>query len=602
MKKSLRLSLLLLSLLSVVIPLLFYIHYITSQKDAIEKSIYVDEVAFMQKSVASIIDEKKKATTAIAITLAANDRLYSFAYDRVILKRKIDALAEAFRKNTDYQNVWFHIVDKEYRSLYKSWTQSLQSKIKDDKAFHMAIHERKAFSVISVDAFGVSIKAIAPFYDDKGVVAGAVEVISHFNSVAKRLKKLEIDSVVVVNTKMSQTITQPFTKHFINSCYIANFEIPKEILIYVQKHGIMEICQQKYQVRDGYIIVAYPLKNFSNEIIAYYLMFKKISDISKTDLQFFLFKGFVFGVGLFMFVFMALLLYFFLRTRKLKKYYKSILDSTTNILLICDGHTLVAVNKIFFHYFSNYKSLEAFKKEHKCICDFFQEEDGYLQPYIDGLYWMDYIQKHPDIYHKVKILIDGKIFYFSLTLSYIDGVFDQTAMVLSDITEQELYKRELEYLSMSDPLTHVGNRRKYEKRIEEEVIRACRYKTPLALIVFDLDHFKRVNDIYGHAVGDEVLREYSALVADSLRDVDEMFRIGGEEFVIIAPHTTKEEAAIVAEKLRRKIEESKKIVSISASFGVTEYRECEDSTALFSRADKALYKAKESGRNKVVVL
>jgi diguanylate cyclase (GGDEF)-like protein len=582
-------------------PLFLYINYINKQKSEIEHSIYASEMAIMQKNVASAIEEKKKATTAIAITLASNDALHLFVHDKEKLKSKIDSLTDSFRKNTDYKNVWFHIVDSKYRSLYQSWTKANASTV-TAKEFRIVIAKHKILSLINVDPFGVSIKALAPFYDNKGNVAGAVEVISHFNSIAKRLHKLDINSVVVVTKEMSKKIKHPFTRLFIYGCYVANFDIDPAIITYMREHGIDDICKEKYQVRDGYIIVAYPLKDLNNKVIAHYIMLKKTVDISKTDLQFFLFKGIVFGFGLFVLFLIVSLVYFYLRTRKLKKYYKSIIDSTTNILLICDGHTLISVNKVFFHYFRPYKDIQDFKKEHSCICDFFVEEEGYIQKYVEGEYWIDYIKKHPNFYHKAKLLIGKKVYYFSLSLSTIANEEHHSLMILSDITEQELYKKELEHLTLVDPLTHIGNRRKYEKRLEEERSRACRYKTPLSLIVLDLDHFKKVNDEYGHSVGDEVLREYSKLVKNALRGIDEIFRIGGEEFVVLAPHTAKKEAMALAEKLRKLIEEHKKIVPVTASFGVSEFEVCEDKESFFTRADEALYKAKSDGRNRVVAL
>jgi len=593
---------LLLAVVVFVVPLLLYVQYIERQKSTIERSIYANEIAFMHKSVASFIEEKKKATTAIAITLASNDALYRFVGNKERLQAKIDALAKAFDRHTDYKHVWFHIVDKDFHSIYKSWGDTLDKRVQNNE-FSIAITKQKIISFLSVDQFGVSIKAVAPFFDNEGNVAGAVEVISHFNSITKRLQKLDIDSMVVVPKKISQQlITQPFTKHFMDGCYIANLDISQEVLAYVRAHSIAQVCHQRYQIQDGYIILAYPLKDLSGDTIAYYIMLKKTGDISKTDLQFFLFKGVVFGFGLLGLFFITLLMYFLLRTRKLKKYYKSIIDSTTNILLICEGYKLISVNKIFFKYFKKYKNIKEFTQEHNCICDYFVPEDGYLQRMVDGEYWMDYIRKHPKLYHKAKLSIDGEIFYFSISLSIISQEMHRSSIILSDITEQELYKKELEYLTLSDPLTHVGNRRKYEKRIAEEISRACRYKTPLSLIVFDLDHFKRVNDNYGHTTGDEVLQEYSKLIAASLRDIDEVFRIGGEEFVIIAPHTKKEDALALAEKLRKLIQNNQKIVPVTASFGVTEYKRCEDKESFFTRADKALYAAKADGRNRVVVL
>ena len=119
--------------------------------------------------------------------------------------------------------------------------------------------------------------------------------------------------------------------------------------------------------------------------------------------------------------------------------------------------------------------------------------------------------------------------------------------------------------------------------------------------MLDIDYFKEVNDKHGHGIGDEVLVEYTKLVLSHLRDADVFCRIGGEEFMIILPHTAKHEAQKIAEKLRILIEDYKKIIPITVSFGVVEYVLGEDIELICKRADDALYKAKDRGRNRVVV-
>ncbi len=137
--------------------------------------------------------------------------------------------------------------------------------------------------------------------------------------------------------------------------------------------------------------------------------------------------------------------------------------------------------------------------------------------------------------------------------------------------------------------------------MQEEVHRAKRYKHPFSLIMLDIDYFKQVNDKYGHTVGDEVLVEYTKLIGSLLREGDTFSRIGGEEFIIILPYAKIEEAQKIAEKLRVKIESFKKVLPITMSFGVVEYIMGEDIELIFKRVDDALYKAKDSGRNIVVV-
>jgi diguanylate cyclase (GGDEF)-like protein len=134
-----------------------------------------------------------------------------------------------------------------------------------------------------------------------------------------------------------------------------------------------------------------------------------------------------------------------------------------------------------------------------------------------------------------------------------------------------------------------------------EMARSERYQSPLSLILFDIDHFKSVNDTYGHSAGDNVLKRLAKRVQANIRETDIFARWGGEEFVILAPGLFIMEAVQFAEKLRRNIEELDftKPQKITLSFGVAAFKKGDSSTILINRADEALYRAKENGRNQV---
>ena len=157
-----------------------------------------------------------------------------------------------------------------------------------------------------------------------------------------------------------------------------------------------------------------------------------------------------------------------------------------------------------------------------------------------------------------------------------------------------------------DGLTGLPNRDAYQLKLQEELTRKTRYGGPLTLVVADVDHFKRINDNYGHLAGDKVLQLLSKAMRKSLRDVDFIGRYGGEEFVILMPETNAQEALAATEKLRAKVESSpfnfrKERVLITMSFGISEFRPLEDGETVFERADKALYQAKAEGRNRCIV-
>ena len=163
----------------------------------------------------------------------------------------------------------------------------------------------------------------------------------------------------------------------------------------------------------------------------------------------------------------------------------------------------------------------------------------------------------------------------------------------------------LESLATIDGLTGVLNRRAWMEKAQEELERAKRYKYPFAIVMLDIDDFKRVNDTWGHLAGDNVLRTIGNILKECSRKVDCPGRYGGEEFVLLMPHTTGEDALVVAERLRKTIEETNMGVptKITATFGVSWFDPENpdfDLDQILLKADKALYYGKRIGKNRVV--
>jgi diguanylate cyclase (GGDEF)-like protein len=157
----------------------------------------------------------------------------------------------------------------------------------------------------------------------------------------------------------------------------------------------------------------------------------------------------------------------------------------------------------------------------------------------------------------------------------------------------------------TDDLTGLVNRRRFIETLNSEITRASAFGTPLSVIVTDLDDFKLVNDLFGHHVGDEVLRRFAKLIEGHLRDVDVPGRLGGEEFAILAPETDAAGATAVAERVRRSLSEMtlplRETRTITATFGVAQLEEGESGDALLRRADVALYHGKTRGKDTVAV-
>jgi diguanylate cyclase (GGDEF)-like protein/hemerythrin-like metal-binding protein/PAS domain S-box-containing protein len=172
-----------------------------------------------------------------------------------------------------------------------------------------------------------------------------------------------------------------------------------------------------------------------------------------------------------------------------------------------------------------------------------------------------------------------------------------------DITESKRLQTLLEERASTDPLTGAMNRNGIEERVRCELMRSDRYGDKLSLVLVDLDHFKAVNDTYGHLAGDRILRGFCDIARSCLRSTDSLGRLGGEEFVALLPETGLTGARLFAERLRTTLEafQFDGGVRITASMGVAGHREGEELSSLMERADSSMYRAKQSGRNRVVV-
>jgi diguanylate cyclase (GGDEF)-like protein len=183
-------------------------------------------------------------------------------------------------------------------------------------------------------------------------------------------------------------------------------------------------------------------------------------------------------------------------------------------------------------------------------------------------------------------------------------VFDSNRSVHEDISLIHRQQGELERLAVEDALTGLFNRRYIDGRLREESQRAERYDRVFSVALADIDHFKGVNDTYSHQIGDVVLMRLATVFREEVRGVDVVARFGGEEFLLLFPETTDEQAAAVCEKIRTSIEghnwaEVADGLGVTASFGVADSLNGTDVGAILRVADELLYKAKHSGRNRV---
>jgi diguanylate cyclase (GGDEF)-like protein len=452
------------------------------------------------------------------------------------------------------------------------------------------------------------------FYDGKFV--GSCEYSVDSESLMNEMRKFYGDYYQLLfkfdfleNIIIEDIIEKNYKKIKIGSefFYIKKYKYRKEIdknrFKYIEKQRSLQnalhsttvsVIEYKYD-SNYYGVVVMPMKDIQTREFGYMLVHLNKSELHNFKDTFVIEMTLVTLFGFMLYLYMY-------KEIKNRRYVRELINLQHDLIIVSDGKDIKDTNTSFLNFFG-YKTLKEFKKEHSCVCDLFIEEDGFLQEKYNELSWIKYIQENQDIDHKIKILNTNKEErIFKVEIEEIQDSHN-FFILFRDITEELNIKVELEERANFDALTQIFNRSRFEFFLNKELEKADRYGGKFSLIMFDIDHFKEINDTYGHDAGDIVLKELTALVSSHTRDVDIFARWGGEEFMIIS-QTNIYQSEMFAEKLRQVIDENMftSVKSVTCSFGVTQYKNGDTIESIVKRCDNMLYSAKESGRNCVASL
>ena len=283
-----------------------------------------------------------------------------------------------------------------------------------------------------------------------------------------------------------------------------------------------------------------------------------------------------------------------------------IIDHNDNLITLFNEDTLVLANKPFVSFFS-FSSLDDFKTHHKSVDELFIQTDDTFMPEEKGnnQKWIAEIKSLGDT-EKVIALKHYKygLNYFNVQVTSVPNQVNSFVVVFSNVTTIFKQSQKDQYMARHDALTAIFNRQSFNESITHDLLQQLSHSHNSSLLMFDLDLFKRVNDTYGHQVGDEVLISFSQIITKSIRANDIFARWGGEEFVLLLIGTPEDTATTIANTLREKIQTSDfdKAGTITCSIGLSTYCTGDTVESWFTRVDEALYKAKENGRNRVEIL
>lgn len=447
---------------------------------------------------------------------------------------------------------------------------------------------------------GLAFRMLVPVID-RGVYLGAVEFGLSTPFITEKIYR---HTGYVSLFFIQQNFLGVFA-HIDNYLQIGNYiaiDIPVKLLPlleeYKRENNRFENSVVDYD-KQSFAITSLPVKTYLNEPMGAIVFIRPVTDFESHISQMILATAvIVFSL----IVILGLIINRIYDTvsnkiRFQEMYSQSVLDAIPSPIIVTDGHQIIAANQTFLSYF-HYINILDFKRDHACVCEYFEEGDteDYLMPMLNDQRWTEYINDHPLINHKAKITMDDKTTIFDVKLSLLRfKAENRYVVVFTDISS-------MQSISMTDALTGIANRLHFSMVYEHAINVALREKLPLGIIFFDIDHFKRVNDIYGHLSGDKILKHIAQLVKQRLRKSDIFARWGGEEFIILLPDTSLEEASQVADMLRVTIgsEIFEGVGTITCSFGATVLKENESAEMLLKRVDELLYQAKEDGRNRIV--
>jgi diguanylate cyclase (GGDEF)-like protein len=292
-----------------------------------------------------------------------------------------------------------------------------------------------------------------------------------------------------------------------------------------------------------------------------------------------------------------------------KKLYESILDDIAqmqgNMLAVYDENGLpVFYNKKLLT-FLGYESLQEFLKKYESLSKRFEIKEGCYYPQNNDMHWIEEI-KGVEVDRRIvsihNVNMSGSRFFL---VSLSDKTQSKNMIVtFSEITTIVKEKCQYRHEAYTDELTQIDNRARFNILFDKAIEESKKDQSDLSIILLDIDNFKQVNDSYGHAAGDKVLKLFTTLILDNIRTIDSFSRWGGEEFVLLLSGTALEDAKTIAEHLRLIIEKYDFGINnkLTCSFGVTVAHDSDTSESLFERVDKALYQAKNNGRNRVVII
>ena len=389
----------------------------------------------LNDEIKSLIDSKKEMTLTIALSLAQETNLKKSLLENDSSNIDLKNFSKKLSEQTSFKNVWFHIVDKNGTSFYRSWIEK-----RGDSLVNVRLDVKKMLenpqimSTISVGKFDMTFKSMVPIYDKKEFI-GIFEIITHFNSIVKNLEKNDVGAVTLVDKKYKKQLTKAFTKTFLDDYYIANLDVNEELLSYIQRKGTQSFFHNKsdYIIDNdfGKLIIFYNINDVNGNPMATIVAFKDMKTMNVDDIEA-LKTNIVFYTVLTVLVLVIFGYFLVVReySRKLNKkvkkrteqlnseknYIQTILDTSPGMILVIKERELFKANKTFLD-FVGYRSLSEFKDMHGSIGNFFVTLNDVPFPkdkLIEEQFWANYLSEYKKNDNIVELKFKDNTYFFTL--------------------------------------------------------------------------------------------------------------------------------------------------------------------------------------------
>ncbi|PRM88781.1 hypothetical protein CJ671_08380 [Aliarcobacter cryaerophilus] len=380
-------------------------YYINEKQKQLLNSIYQTTHKNTFEKTQNLINDKKNTSLAIAISLSKDENLYTHLKNKEFEKLNYVQIAKLIEEYSKYKNVWIQIFDNNLNSAYRSWTNIRGSlNFRPDLKKIEAL--KKISTSISAGLFNVGIKARVPIFDENNNFYGALEVVTHFDSISEDLLKNSISPIVIGDKSIRKNLTNPLlSKLFIDDYYIANTNVDMNLYNYIKENGIEKYINiDDFIVENDYLISKYPLFDENGNNLAYILNFIELNSISIENIKHIKTQTILGTFIALIVLFTAILIYYLRDIKYQNSKNKILLNSQPNIVIITNGKEIIDANKQLLSFFPLVKDVEEFKEKHICICTFFidlEKDDYVINKDYDGKNWVEYIFENQDKNFKV---------------------------------------------------------------------------------------------------------------------------------------------------------------------------------------------------------